>query len=89
MDLVEEDAERREHLRRGDAGAVVLAHRVLQVREERLVISPRDGVRVHLAGPDPEGLHTQFGHFENHVELVPRDGIEPPTHGFSVRCSTN
>jgi hypothetical protein len=21
--------------------------------------------------------------------LVPRGGIEPPTHGFSVRCSTN
>src|SRR4051794_1207236 len=22
-------------------------------------------------------------------KLVPRGGIEPPTHGFSVRCSTN
>ena len=21
--------------------------------------------------------------------VVPRDGIEPPTHGFSVRCSTD
>jgi|HubBroStandDraft_3_1064219.scaffolds.fasta_scaffold09394_6 hypothetical protein len=21
--------------------------------------------------------------------VVPRGGIEPPTHGFSVRCSTN
>jgi hypothetical protein len=21
--------------------------------------------------------------------MVPRGGIEPPTHGFSVRCSTN
>ena len=22
-------------------------------------------------------------------QMVARDGIEPPTHGFSVRCSTN
>jgi hypothetical protein len=22
-------------------------------------------------------------------KVVPRGGIEPPTHGFSVRCSTN
>ena len=22
-------------------------------------------------------------------EMVAKDGIEPPTHGFSVRCSTN
>ncbi len=22
-------------------------------------------------------------------KMVARDGIEPPTHGFSVRCSTN
>jgi hypothetical protein len=21
--------------------------------------------------------------------MVPRDGVEPPTHGFSIRCSTN
>jgi len=21
--------------------------------------------------------------------MVAKDGIEPPTHGFSVRCSTN
>ena len=23
------------------------------------------------------------------IVLVARDGVEPPTHGFSVRCSTN
>jgi hypothetical protein len=25
----------------------------------------------------------------DHVEMVAREGIEPPTRGFSVRCSTN
>jgi hypothetical protein len=23
------------------------------------------------------------------LQVVPRDGIEPPTRGFSVRCSTD
>src|SRR5215470_6324531 len=42
--LVEENPQRREDLRRRDAGAFVLAHRVLEVREKRLVVAARDGV---------------------------------------------
>ncbi len=26
---------------------------------------------------------------EKTLKVVARDGIEPPTHGFSVRCSTD
>jgi hypothetical protein len=26
---------------------------------------------------------------EFNLEMVAREGIEPPTRGFSVRCSTN
>lgn len=31
-------------------------------------------------------LHYDFVRLER---LVPKDGIEPPTHGFSARCSTD
>ncbi len=35
-------------------------------------------------------LAMMLGIIELHNELVVvRDGIEPPTHGFSVHCSTN
>ena len=26
---------------------------------------------------------------KSRMQMVARDGIEPPTHGFSVRCSTS
>ena len=40
------------------------------------------------------GLYTQtnkkkLGHLRVRLELVAKAGIEPATHGFSVRCSTN
>ena len=27
--------------------------------------------------------------FQNHINKMARDGIEPPTHGASIHCSTN
>jgi hypothetical protein len=48
--------------------------------------------------PNPEGADLQsaaFSHFAtppNCLEallMVAQDGIEPPTHGFSVHCSTD
>ena len=35
------------------------------------------------------GLIPPIGRRKVAEMLVPRGGIEPPTHGFSVRCSTN
>lgn len=46
-------------------------------RQEDLNPQPTDYKSVAL----PIELHRQI--------VVARDGIEPPTHGFSVRCSTN
>jgi hypothetical protein len=43
----------------------------------------RAGVRTALAGDDLT-LAVDFDGW-----VVARDGIEPPTHGFSVRCSTS
>lgn len=43
--------------------------------------------------PNPMGTDLQsgaFGHFANPpYYMVARDGIEPPTQGFSVLCSTD
>ena len=60
-----------------------------------------DGVRLHLAPdshlgadrtsrgrPNTVRLHRQPSRFAE-VRLVPRGGLEPPTRGFSVHCSTN
>jgi hypothetical protein len=30
-----------------------------------------------------------FSSLRSAKSMVAKDGIEPPTHGFSVRCSTN
>ena len=39
---------------------------------------------------DSRGLRQWFAGDDWHLqEMVARDGIEPPTRGFSVRCSTN
>ena len=52
-----------------------------------------EGGRFEL--PNPEGADLQsaaFSHFATPptiIQMVARDGIEPPTHGFSVRCSTD
>ena len=35
------------------------------------------------------GFSKNWGIRKPLVMLVARGGIEPPTHGFSVRCSTN
>jgi hypothetical protein len=42
--------------------------------------------------PNPEGADLQsaaFSHFATPPEKVAQDGIEPPTQGFSVLCSTD
>ena len=47
----------------------------------------RTVIREHYAGE-----HDQHGEAEDRElegSLVPRDGVEPPTRGFSVRCSTS
>ena len=42
--------------------------------------------------PTPKERAGQFGRSTHHAtprNPVPRNGIEPPTRGFSIRCSTN
>ena len=50
----------------------------------------RGGIRT----PEPEGADLQSAAFSlfatlPNIELMARDGIEPPTHGASIHCSTN
>jgi hypothetical protein len=44
--------------------------------------TPSDGVSLKKTG-SPKAARNFL------ILLMARDGIEPPTHGFSVRCSTN
>ena len=37
----------------------------------------------------PEGKNNNAGDYISPALNVDRGGIEPPTHGFSGRCSTN
>ena len=50
----------------------------------------RGGIRT----PEPEGADLQSAAFSHFATLpshkyMARDGIEPPTHGASIHCSTN
>ena len=51
----------------------------------------RGGIRT----PEPEGADLQsaafslFATLPKNIKLMARDGIEPPTHGASIHCSTN
>jgi hypothetical protein len=56
--------------------------------------SPRESMRLEetLMQHGSRGIATDrpLYTFDNkEILMVPRGGIEPPTHGFSVRCSTN
>ena len=45
-----------------------------------------------FAGELNRKIALPFGAYKNFAkknEMVPRGGIEPPTRGFSIRCSTN
>ncbi len=50
---------------------------------------------VGLEPTNPMGADLQSAAFgqlrypSKYSKVVARDGIEPPTHGFSVRCSTD
>ena len=50
--------------------------------------APDAGRNVGLLGVSPEGQGSEHP-AKNPVNFVPRDGIEPPTRGFSIPCSTN
>ena len=51
----------------------------------------RGGIRT----PEPEGADLQsaafslFATLPKNISKMARDGIEPPTHGASIHCSTN
>ena len=50
----------------------------------------RGGIRT----PEPEGADLQSAAFSlfatlPNIKQMARDGIEPPTHGASIHCSTN
>ena len=51
----------------------------------------RGGIRT----PEPEGADLQsaafslFATLPDYLKNMARDGIEPPTHGASIHCSTN
>ncbi len=64
---------------------------------ETLVL-PLNYARIHGRGgirtPEPEGADLQSAAFSHFATLpshkyMARDGIEPPTHGASIHCSTN
>ena len=50
-----------------------------------------DGPRCQPCGPasDTAEGSRKTENQQDETSVVPRGGIEPPTHGFSVRCSTN
>ena len=47
------------------------------------------GVLIEAGAERPEFAPLRSGGCEDVMQLVARDGIEPPTRGFSVRCSTS
>ena len=51
---------------------------------EALIVAKRGGCVSAASGASDEGPHAEVIDF-----MVARGGIEPPTRGFSVRCSTN
>ena len=51
-----------------------------------------NSVKLHFINikNDYEGLITNLNGLKIYsFQMVPRGGFEPPTRGFSVRCSTN
>jgi hypothetical protein len=75
--------------------------KVLETFVLPLNYTPVNGGGGQIRTAEPEGADLQsaaFSHFAtppNYLEMrvlslmVARDGIEPPTHGFSVHCSTD
>jgi hypothetical protein len=54
------------------------------------VLRSRDELPPSRLRQDAEWQHAESYDAQSHFQVVvPRGGIEPPTHGFSVRCSTN
>ena len=49
---------------------------------------PAWGMTAGTARPNPGSLSLSSSFIE-FLLVVPKDGIEPPTRGFSVPCSTN
>ena len=53
---------------------------------------PKNGGKKWIRTTEPEGTDLQsvaFSHFAIPPFSMARDGIEPPTHGASIHCSTN
>ena len=78
------------------AAGIEPALTVLETVVLPLNYAPKSGGGGRIRTAEPEGADLQsaaFSHFatppqwENH--MVALDGIEPPTQGFSVLCSTN
>ncbi len=66
---------------------VPTARQALAKHIQKLVLTPRqaaEGLVLEVSGDID-----MFGGEQRVVQMVARDGIEPPTRGFSVRCSTN
>ncbi len=51
--------------------------------------TPPKQCRPEDLNPQPTDYKSVALPIELDRQMVARDGIEPPTHGFSVRCSTN
>ena len=65
----------------------ITAREVLSRHIQRLVLTPKETPEGPAFGVS--GDVDLFGYEKDVVLMVAREGVEPPTRGFSVRCSTN